>query len=143
MTPELPVLVVEDDEDDFFFSQRALRRFTRAPIVHLDNGRAAIDYLLGAGVYADRQKYPLPSLVFLDLKMNLANGHQVLAALRANPPAPLPRIYVLTGSNEPKDRELVKSSGMAAGYLVKPLTPAQLSAVFAADPLSTPWIAAN
>ena len=92
--------------------------------------RAAIDCLAGRGAFADRSAHPLPAIVFLDLKMDQLNGHDVLAAIRETPPDPMSRILVLTGSNEPKDRELVKSSGVAAGYIVKPLSPQHLSSIF-------------
>ena len=124
------VLVVEDDEDDFFLTERTLRRFTKARIIHLESGRAAIDYFAGEKLYHDRTAYPMPEVVFLDLKMDQVTGHEVLAAVRCNPPDPLPKIYVLTGSNEPKDRELVRSSGVAAGYLVKPLSAEHLTSIF-------------
>lgn len=130
MSSSPTVLVVEDDDDDFFFTQRALRRHTAGRIIHLPNGRTAIDYFAGNGPYADRVQHPLPSLVFLDLKMDHGSGLDVLAAIKKNPPLPLPEIYVLTGSNEPKDRELVKQSGVAAGYLVKPLSAEHLAAIF-------------
>jgi CheY-like chemotaxis protein len=130
MSNEAPVLVVEDDEDDFFLTERALRRYTRGRIIHLENGRAAIDYLTGRGIYADRQQHPAPAFVFLDLKMDQLGGHDVLAAIRRDPPNPLPQIYVLTGSNEPKDRDMVRNSGIAAGYLVKPLTSEHLTGIF-------------
>jgi two-component system, response regulator len=130
MSVDSTVVVVEDDDDDFFLTQRALRRYTNGKIIHLENGRAALDYLAGGGVYADRQAYPPPGIVFLDLKMDHVSGHDVLAAVRQNPPDPLPKIFVLTGSNEPKDREMVKSSGVAAGYIVKPLASEHLQAIF-------------
>ena len=126
---EPPVLVVEDDEDDFFLTERVLRKFSRGPIMHVEHGRAAIDYLAGLGPYADRAKFPLPQIMFLDLKMNQATGHEVLRWVRENLPTP-PRIFVLTGSNEPRDRELVKNSGVASGYFVKPLSAEHLPAVF-------------
>ena len=72
----------------------------------------------------------MPEFVFLDLKMDQLNGHEVLAMIRENPPDPMPRIFVLTGSNEPKDRDLVKSSGVAAGYIVKPLAAEHLTSIF-------------
>lgn len=132
MNVEPPVLVVEDDEDDFFLTERTLRRFTVGRILHVESGRSAIDYLRGQGPYANRAAHPLPGIVFLDLKMDQLNGHDVLAAIREHPPKPLPKIFVLTGSNEPKDRELVKSSGVAAGYIVKPLSTDHLTAIFGA-----------
>jgi CheY-like chemotaxis protein len=123
------VLVVEDDEDDFFLTERVLRRHTRGPILRVESGRAAIDYLTGEREFADRKLYPLPDIVFLDLKMDQGSGHDVLASVRENPPLPLPKIFVLTGSNEPKDRDLVRSSGVAAGYIVKPLSAEHLTAI--------------
>ena len=124
------VIVVEDDEDDFFLTERVLRRYTSGRIVRVESGAAAIDFLGGRGTYADRTAHPLPAVMFLDLKMDQVSGHDVLAAVRQSPPNPLPKIYVLTGSNEPRDRELVKNSGVAAGYIVKPLTPQHLTAIF-------------
>ena len=132
MSDNATVAVVEDDEDDFFLTQRALRRYTNGRIIHLENGRAALDYLAGSGAYADRNNHPLPGVMFLDLKMDHVSGHEVLAAVRQNPPEPLPKIFVLTGSNEPKDREMVKNSGVAAGYIVKPLAADHLTAIFGA-----------
>ncbi len=124
------ILIVEDDEDDFFFTQRSLRKFTLAPVVHLEGGYAAIDYLAGNGSYANRDEFPLPDLMFVDLKMDAGSGHDVLAWVAANMPESRPRIFALTGSNEPRDRERVKNSGVADGYLVKPLTPEHLAGIF-------------
>ena len=130
MSSTSTVLVVEDDEDDFFLTNRTLRRYTTGRIIHVENGRAAINYLAGHGEFADRATYPLPDVVLLDLKMTQVSGHEVLAAVRANPPDPLPRIFVLTGSNEPKDREMVKNSTVATGYIVKPLSAEHLESIF-------------
>jgi CheY-like chemotaxis protein len=129
MISEPTVLVVEDDDDDFFLTERVLRRFTKGRILHVESGRAALDYLAGNGAFADRTRHPLPNVILLDLKMEQMNGHEVLAAIRANPPQPLPRIFVLTGSDEPKDREMVKNSGVAAGYIVKPLSAEHVASI--------------
>jgi CheY-like chemotaxis protein len=132
MTNASDILVVEDDEDDFFLTQRVLRRFTSGRIVRVESGRAAIDYLYAQGAYTDRRRHPFPAIVFLDLKMDQGGGHEVLAALRERPVTPSPAVYVLTGSNEPKDREMVRASGVAAGYMVKPLSAAHLATIFGA-----------
>lgn len=127
------VVVVEDDEDDFFFTRRTLRKFIPGPIFHIKDGCAAIDYLAGAGPYANRFEFPRPHTLFVDLKMDKTSGHEVLAWIRENLPEPRPRVFVLTGSNEPRDRERVKNSGVATGYFVKPLAAADLMPFFAAD----------
>lgn len=130
MKHEHGVLIVDDDEDDLFLTQRAVAQFVTEPIVHVDSGRAAIDYLAGAGDFADRARYPKPEVVFLDLKMNDLSGHDVLQWVRQNMGADAPRIFVLTGSNEPRDRQRVQNSGAAVGYIVKPLSPEHVQAIF-------------
>jgi CheY-like chemotaxis protein len=125
-----PVLVVEDDDDDFFLTRRSLKKVTSAPIVHVSSGRAAIDYLAGRGTFGNRAEFPLPAVMLLDLKMDDVSGHQVLEWVSGNLSGAHPKIYVLTGSDEPRDREMVKNSGVASGYIVKPLNPEHLATIF-------------
>ena len=124
------VLVVEDDEDDLFLTQRELRKLVSEPILHVDNGQQAIEYLAGIGRYVDRNTFPFPDVMFLDLKMNHVTGLDVLHWVADNVPQTSLKIFVLTGSNEPRDRELVRTSGAASGYIVKPLTSAHLAGIF-------------
>jgi CheY-like chemotaxis protein len=126
------IAVVEDDEDDFFFTQRELRKHTADPIVRLANGRAAIDYLAGEGPYRNRAEFPLPDIMLLDLRMDDVSGFEVLDWVKRHPGIKGPKIYVLTGSNEPSDRERVKSGRTALAYFVKPLSPTQAERVLAA-----------
>lgn len=48
------------------------------PILKLGDGHEAIRYLNGDGAYADRIKYPLPAVMFLDLKLPVVTGWEVL-----------------------------------------------------------------
>lgn len=127
------VLVVEDDEDDFFLTQRELRKFVVTSILHVEDGQQAIDYLAGMGTYVDRAAFPFPDLMFLDLKMNHVTGLDVLRWVGDHLPQTTLKIFVLTGSNEPRDQEFVRKSGAAAGYIVKPLTSAHLASIFAVE----------
>ena len=52
------------------------------PIQVASDGQQAIDYLKGAGKYADREKFPLPCLVLLDLKLPYVMGLDVLKWIR-------------------------------------------------------------
>lgn len=124
------VLIVDDDEDDFFLTRRVLARFVAGPIVHVGSGRDAIHYLNGQAPFSDRIQYPNPDLVLLDLKMDDISGHEVLQWVRAHLPGTAPRIFVLTGSNESRDRQRVHDLGVAAGYIVKPLAPEHLQTLF-------------
>ena len=138
MNMDHTILVVEDDEDDFFLTERVLRRLSATRVRHVENGRDAIAYLLGSGAFSNREEFPLPDIVLLDLKMAPVSGLEVLEAVKAQPPQPMPHIFVLTGSNEPKDREAVKHSGAAAGYIVKPLSPEHVKAIFTAVEAGSP-----
>ncbi len=71
------ILLVEDNEDDVFLFRFALEsgRITN-PVQVVMDGQEAMDYLAGAGKYADRAKFPLPVIVFLDLKLPYADGFE-------------------------------------------------------------------
>ena len=120
------ILLVEDNEDDVVFTRRALKAAGVTNPVHVvTTGADAIDYLSGANAYADRAKYPLPAVVFLDLKLPLVSGHEVLSWIRGQRHLDGLAVVVLTSSNEPSDLRRSYSLG-ANSYLVKPLTAQQL-----------------
>src|SRR5437868_11863537 len=76
------MLLVEDNEDDVFLLQRALKYAgIENPLHIVQDGEAALAYLSGAGVFADRTQHPLPFIVFLDLKLPYLNGFEVLTWL--------------------------------------------------------------
>ena len=116
------ILLVEDNEDDAFFMQRALRAAgVENPVQLAEDGQQAIDYLAGAGPYADRTRTPLPFLVILDLKLPFKSGHEVLAWIRAQPALRSLIVLVLTSSSEPVDLRSAYAAG-ANSYVVKPPT---------------------
>lgn len=120
------ILLVEDNEDDTFFMRQALKDAGISnPLQHVEDGQAAIDYLAGTGIYADRAKYPLPMIVFLDLKLPMKSGHEVLQWIRARKEFEKLIVIVLTSSNEPVDLKRSYQLG-ANSYVVKPPTPEQL-----------------
>lgn len=121
------LLLVEDNEDDVFIFQRAFRRAGLGhPLQVVSDGQEAIDYLAGIGPYADRAAYPLPSLIFLDLKLPRRSGHDVLAWIATQPDlAPAP-VIVLTSSAEARDLQRSRELG-ALHYLVKPPAPEALA----------------
>ena len=85
-TTSRAILLVEDNEDDVFLMERALegaRIVNRLLIV--EDGQEAIDYLSGEGKFANREEYPIPALVFLDLKLPVKKGLEVLAWIRGRP----------------------------------------------------------
>ena len=113
------ILLVEDNEDDIFFMQRALEeaRFTN-PLHIVMDGQQAIDYLQGFGQFADRTAHPFPDFVFLDLKLPIADGFEVLTWLRQRKKSSLP-VAVLSSSPEEVDMRRARELG-ANCYLIKP-----------------------
>ena len=55
------------------------------PIVIVDDGAKAMAYLKREGDYADREKFPVPAIVLLDLKMPNVDGFTVLEWIRSQP----------------------------------------------------------
>lgn len=122
-----PLLLVEDNEDDVFIFRRAFRRAGLShPLQVAADGQEAIEYLAGAGRYADRATHPWPSLVFLDLKLPRRSGHEVLAWIAGQPELPRVPVIVLTSSAEARDLQRSRELG-ALHYLVKPPTPDALA----------------
>lgn len=113
-------LLVEDNEDDIFFMERAFRLAgVRNPLHVVRNGEEAIDYLSGQNDFSDRELHPLPDMVFLDLKMPGLNGFDVLKWMRAQ--SLLLPVAVLTSSPEAVDQKRAQALG-ANCYLLKPPT---------------------
>lgn len=126
MTEESAILIVEDNEDDVILAQRALKAAgVTNPLFVVETGADAVDYLSGANAFQDQDKHPLPGVVFLDLKLPLMSGHEVLAWIRAQRHLEGLIVVVLTSSDEPSDLRRSYSLG-ANSYLVKPLTAQQL-----------------
>lgn len=127
------ILLVEDNEDDAFIMKKALAKTgLNNSLQTVTDGQQAMDYLAGTGDYADRARYPLPSIMFLDLKLPYLSGFEVLERIRQRADLNSLFIVVLTGSSEKKDYEKAFALG-AHSYLVKPPTAQALRDVFDAS----------
>ena len=82
------------------------------------DGQEAINYLEGEAAYEDREQYPLPDLMLLDLKMPRLNGFDVLSWLRQQPGLKRLLVTVLTSSDHPNDINRAYDLGVNS-YLVK------------------------
>lgn len=126
------LLLVEDNDDDVFIFSRAYKQAQLTFGVQIArDGQEAIDYLTGAGKFADRAAHPQPFLVLLDLKLPLRHGLEVLEAMRARPELAGVFVVVLTSSAEQRDIARAHELG-ARSYLVKPPRAKTLQAVIEA-----------
>ena len=114
------ILIVEDNDDDAFFLQRAFKKAgVVRPLPRVDDGQKAIEYLSGAGDYADRLKHPFPCAVLLDIKLPKRNGFEVLAWVREK--CGCPRLPVLMFSSSGLEDDVEKAYELGAnGYIKKP-----------------------
>jgi two-component system response regulator len=114
-----PILQVEDDPNDVFLFQHAMKRMGVArPVQVAQDGQEAINYVQGVGKFADRVKFPMPCLVLLDLKLPYVMGLEVLRCIRKQPGPPLP-VIMLTASGENSDISAAYRLG-ANAFLTKP-----------------------
>jgi CheY-like chemotaxis protein len=114
------VLLVEDNENDAFFITTALQQAGVNDSFHVvEDGKEALAYLQGDGKYADREAYPVPYLILLDLKLPFVPGLQVLKWVRERPEFDTTVVLVLTSSNNRADLEAAYRL-RANAYLVKP-----------------------
>ncbi len=114
--------MVEDDPNDVFLLQEALKRaHVTLPVRVVPDGEQAIAYLDGTGPYADRKKHPIPCLVLLDIKLPKKNGLEVLRWLRHHEEHQDLPVLMISSSQEPQDREQASEHGVEA-YRVKPVS---------------------
>jgi len=118
---EKPILLAEDDSNDVLLLERGFERAgLRKNLRIVSDGEQAVQYLSGEGIYADRDKFPLPFLLLLDLKMPGLDGFEVLQWIRKEPTFKRLLIVVLTSSNQQSDVDRAYELG-ANSYLVKPV----------------------
>lgn len=73
------ILLAEDDKADAEFFQRVLKKTgVINPVIQVSDGDEAIAYLNGDGEFSDRHKFPMPGILFVDLRMPRKDGFQVL-----------------------------------------------------------------
>ncbi len=120
MTARDFLLMAEDEANDALLVTRVLRTLT-PPVRHhvVSDGEEAIAYLTGKGQYADRDLFPVPTILLLDLKMPRKGGMEVLQWLREHPAYAVIPTIVWTSSRLPEDIKRAYELG-ANCFLVKP-----------------------
>lgn len=120
MYRNIKILIADDDQNDAFLLKRAfLRAGINSPMNFVEDGEQAISYLEGRAPFADRRAFPLPNLVFVDLKMPRLDGFEVLRWVRGQPS--LRRLPVLVFSSSADFRDVDRAYDLGANaYAVKP-----------------------
>ena len=114
------ILLAEDSPHDAEMAIDALREAHLAnPIVHVEDGVEAIDYLLRRGKFADRPEGD-PAVLLLDIKMPRMDGLEVLKQLRDHETLKRMPVVILSSSREESDLAHSWDLGVNA-YVVKPV----------------------
>ncbi|PLW79042.1 response regulator [Cohaesibacter celericrescens] len=119
---DYPILIIEDSDDDFEATERALKRDGALinPIYRCDSGEDALDFLLQQGPYSDPLTAPRPSIILMDLNMPGLDGREVLARIKSDERLLDIPVVVLTTSNDSFDIKACYQAG-ANSYVAKPV----------------------
>ncbi len=140
MTAIRTILLAEDSPADAEMAVDALRDARLAnPIVHVEDGVEAMDYLLRRGAYADREE-GLPAVLLLDIKMPRMDGLEVLKLVRTDEALKRLPVVILSSSREESDLARSWDLGVNA-YVVKPVDVDQFFT--AVKTLGTFWAVIN
>ena len=122
VTSSQTILIVEDSDDDYDATVRALTRGTnlKNPIHRCEDGEETIDYLMRRGRYASPNDLPRPGIILLDLNMPGMDGRRVLDHVKGD--ADLKSIPTIVMTNSIDERDINDCYSMGANtYVQKPL----------------------
>ena len=114
------ILLVEDDSVDVINVQRAFKKNNiHNPLALAKNGLEALNMLRGTNGFTKIE--PQPQIILLDLNMPQMNGIEFLKELRQDPVLRTTSVFVMTTSNDDKDRMDAYNLNVA-GYILKPVS---------------------
>lgn len=121
------VLQVEDSSDDARLLELAFRKAKVSnPLLTVDSAEKAISYFKGEGIYADREKFPLPGILLVDLKLPGIDGFELVERLMKLSLLQEILVLMISGHHEVYQMNRAYSLG-AKSFLVKPVSEADLA----------------
>ena len=117
------ILIVDDDPDDANLIRRAvLVLHPKRPVQTVTSGPDLKAYLDGQGCYADRDAFPYPGLILLDLRMPEMDGFEVMEWLKSQPLHAAIPVIVISAFDQQKNIGKAYQLG-ARTFLSKPVHP--------------------
>lgn len=114
------ILVVDDNENDLALLNLMFRRSRILnPVQTVTSLQSAIRYLSGEGMYADRETYPVPTLLLVDAHLGDGSGFDLLRWLKVHATKSPRAVVMLTGSDVHSFRMSYDLG--AHSFLTKPL----------------------
>jgi len=116
------ILVADDDAEDRMLVKEALEENRLKNDLHfVENGEELIDYLHNRGKFTDKDVYPTPGLILLDLNMPKKDGREALKEIKEDPHLRLIPVVVLTTSKAEEDILKTYNLGVSS-FITKPVT---------------------
>ncbi|MGB0985821.1 MAG: response regulator [Pseudoalteromonas spongiae] len=116
------ILMADDDEDDRLLTQDALEESRVINNLYFVNdGVELLAYLNNQAPFEDKQKYPRPNIILLDLNMPRMDGREALKLIKENAALRSIPVIILTTSKQEEDKLRGYDLG-AASYITKPVT---------------------
>lgn len=135
---KLRLLLIDDNDDDRRLSATALQDTgLTVDLFEATDGYAGLGYIYGDREYADREKFPFPDIVFLDIKMPGMDGFAVLRQIRSNPKTKRLPVIMLSNSDLPSDLQAAYALG-ADAFHRKPVSYRALVDLLRS--VLTPWL---
>ena len=120
------ILIVEDYEDDAKLLQVLLTNCGIVNPVRIAlSAEEAMNYLAGGSPFANRSLYPLPAVVFVDLKLPGISGGDLLRWMKAHPELKHLGVVVLSATGDLTSVQAAYALG-ANTFLIKPCRAADL-----------------
>lgn len=115
------ILIAEDNPDDAKFMQRVILQIQLENPIHIVNdGNKTLAYLKGEDPYQDREKFPFPALLLLDLRMPEVDGLEVLRRVQGDPQfASMPTVVITVNQDRRQLSEVYRLG--AKSFLTKPV----------------------
>jgi CheY-like chemotaxis protein len=128
------ILIVEDYEDDAKLLQILLSNTGVTNDIRIAlSAEDAINYLDGVPPYSNRSIYPLPSAVFVDLKLPGISGFELLRWMKSHPELKDIFVVVLSATGDLISVQAAYALG-ANSFLTKPCRPVDLENLIEAYP---------
>ena len=114
------ILIADDDPDFLVLLQVALKNAGISnPVETVETGSELTEYLEGKGEYADRRAHPIPTLVFVDLKLPGRHGFEVLRWIRNESGLNGLIVVMMSGFSFANEAQIARDLG-ANTFLAKP-----------------------
>ncbi|WP_276496298.1 response regulator [Pontibacter litorisediminis] len=116
------ILIADDDAEDRMLVKEALDESRlKNQVQFVENGEELLDYLHNRGKYTDKEKYPTPGLILLDLNMPKKDGREALKDIKSDEHLRVIPVVVLTTSKAEEDILRTYDLGVSS-FITKPVT---------------------